>query len=54
MRDLVTSEGLDLSTIRARRQDLTMAIGRVERALEEAQDALHGDDFRRRVTSVSS
>ena len=40
MRELLSSEGSDLTTIRARRQELTTAVGQVERALEEARELL--------------
>lgn len=40
MRELLSSEGPDLTTIRARRQELTTAVGQVERALEEAREML--------------
>jgi len=40
MRELLASEGSDLTTIRARRQELTTAVGQVERALEEARELL--------------
>ena len=40
MRELLSSEGSDLATIRARRQELTVAVGQIERALEEARELL--------------
>jgi hypothetical protein len=40
MRELLSSKGSDLTTIRARRQELTTAVGQVERALEEARELL--------------
>ena len=40
MRELLSSEGADLTTIRARRHELTTAVGQVERALEEARELL--------------
>jgi hypothetical protein len=40
MRQLLSSQDADLSSIRARRQELTKAVSRVERALEEARELL--------------
>ena len=40
MRELLSSEGSDLTTIRAKREELTREVGQVERALEEAAEVL--------------
>ena len=40
MRDLLSSQDANLTTIRTRRQELTTAVGQVERALQEAREML--------------